>query len=163
MNTTTDPTRSARIWRWFSGLGIISSLAFAVAFFIDPNDTNAHRETYRALGPRERATPVLSEEHALQRDDRDGWAASTFSKTCWSNNRFKCKAYDDYINPTRHTVLAKISGIDSASMLSCTWFSAPRGDATNPRGDAITQPCSEPAFPGGIRKHQDSILGRLAM
>lgn len=123
-------------------------------FFIDPNDTNAHRETYRSLGPREKETPILSEEHALQRDDRDGWAASMFNKTCWSNNRFKCKAYDDYINPTHHGVIAKISGIDSASMLSCTWLSAPRGDAKNPRGDAITQPCSEPAhfvvpYPGG--------------
>jgi lysophospholipase L1-like esterase len=123
-------------------------------FFIDPNDTNTHREIYRALGPRERATPVLSEEHALQRDDRDGWAASTVGKTCWSDNRFKCKAYDDYINPSRHAVLAKVSGIDDASALSCTWYSAPRGDAQNPRGDAITQPCNEPArfvipYPGG--------------
>ncbi|WP_409560432.1 hypothetical protein [Hyphomicrobium sp. MC8b] len=123
-------------------------------FFIDPNDTNAHRETYRSLGPREKTTPILSEEHSLQRDDRDGWAASMFDKTCWSNNRFKCKAYDDYINPTHHAVIAKISGIDSPSMLSCTWLSAPRGDTKNPRGDAITQPCSEPArfvvpYPGG--------------
>jgi lysophospholipase L1-like esterase len=123
-------------------------------FFTDPNDTNAHRETYRALGPRARAAPVLAEEHALQSDDRDGWAASMFRKTCWNNNRFKCDAYDDYINPSRHAVIAKISGIDGASTLSCTWFSAPRGDAKNPRGDAITQPCNEPArfvvpFPGG--------------
>ncbi len=123
-------------------------------FFTDPDDTNAHRETYRALGPRERRSPVLSEEHALQRDDRDGWAASMFRKTCWSNNRFNCSAYDDYINPTHHAVLARIKGIDDASTLSCTWLSAPRGDAKNPRGDAITQPCSEPArfvvpYPGG--------------
>ncbi|MFT3731314.1 MAG: hypothetical protein QM780_07800 [Hyphomicrobium sp.] len=123
-------------------------------FFTDPNDTNAHRETYRALGPSERPSPILSEEHALQHDDRDGWAASMFTKTCWSENRFKCSAYDDYINPTRHAVIAKISGIDDAKTLSCTWLSAPRGDAKNPRGDAITQPCSESArfvipYPGG--------------
>lgn len=123
-------------------------------FFIDPTDTNAHRETYRALGPRERLSPVLSAEHALQSNDRDGWAASIFSKTCWSDNRFKCSAYDDYINPTRHAVVARIKGIDAASALSCSWFSAPRGDNKNPRGDAITQPCSEAArfivpYPGG--------------
>ncbi len=123
-------------------------------FFTDPNDTNAHRETYRALGPRERAAPILSEEHALQGNDRDGWAASMVGKTCWNNNRFKCDAYGDYINPSRHAVIAKISGIDGAAMLSCTWLSAPRGDSKNPRGDAITQPCNEPArfvipYPGG--------------
>lgn len=123
-------------------------------FFVDPNDTNAHRETYRALGPRERTTPILSEEHALQRNDRDGWAASMFDKTCWSNNRFKCKAYDDYMNPTHHAVIAKITGIDDASTLSCTWLSSPRGDAKNPRGDVITQPCNASArfvvpYPGG--------------
>ncbi|MET0432048.1 MAG: hypothetical protein ABWZ86_06170 [Hyphomicrobium sp.] len=123
-------------------------------FFVDPNDTNAHRETYLALGPRARTTPILSGEHALQSNDRDGWAASMYRKTCWNSNRFKCEAYDDYINPAHHAVIAKIAGIDGAKMLSCTWYSAPRGDSKNPRGDAITQPCNEPArfvvpFPGG--------------
>ncbi|RUO97968.1 hypothetical protein [Hyphomicrobium sp.] len=123
-------------------------------FFIDPHDTNVHRETYRSLGARDRATPVISAEHALQSNDRDGWAASMVQKTCWKNNRFKCDAYDDYINPSRHAVIAKISGIDAASTLSCSWYSAPRGDAKNPRGDAITQPCSESVrfvvpYPGG--------------
>lgn len=124
-------------------------------FFTDPHDTEAHRATYRALGPSERSTPVLSGEHALQSGDRDGWAASMFGKTCWNNNRFKCDAYDDYINPSNHAVIVQVTGVDDASSLSCRWLTAPRGDAKNPRGDAITQPCNEPArfvvpYPGGM-------------
>lgn len=123
-------------------------------FFIDPHDTEAHRATYRALGPTQRATPVLSAEHALQSGDRDGWAASMFRKTCWNNNRFKCDAYDDYINPSNHAVIVEVTGVEDASTLTCTWLTAPRGDSKNPRGDAITQPCSESArfvvpYPGG--------------
>ncbi len=111
-------------------------------FFTDPRDTEAHRETYRALDSDERTTPVLSEERALQSRDPDGWAASMYRKTCWNNNRFKCKAYDDYINPTSHAVIFKVAGVDDAKMLSCTWLTAPR-DSEQPRGDAIIQPCSE--------------------
>jgi lysophospholipase L1-like esterase len=123
-------------------------------FFTDPHDTEAHRATYRALGPSERLTPVLAEEHALQSQDKDGWAASMFRKTCWNKNRFTCDAYDDYINPSSHAVFVQVSGIDDASALSCTWLTAPRGDNATPRGDAITQPCSEQArfivpYPGG--------------
>ena len=49
-------------------------------FFTDPHDTEAHRATYRSLGPSERQTPVLAEEHALQSQDKDGWAASMFQQ-----------------------------------------------------------------------------------
>ena len=46
-------------------------------------------------------------------------------------------------------------GVDDASTLSCTWLTAPRGTPNSPRGDAITQPCSEQArfvvpYPGGM-------------
>ncbi|HVZ04276.1 hypothetical protein [Hyphomicrobium sp.] len=112
-------------------------------FFTDPRDTEAHRLAYRALGPEQKATPVLSEERALQSNDPGGWASAVYQKTCWHDNRFKCKAYDDYINPTSHAVIFKVIGIDDPKMLSCTWLTAPR-DAEHPRGDAVTQPCSAP-------------------
>jgi len=122
-------------------------------FFTDARDTEVHRATYRALGPQERSTPVLSEERALESRQADGWAATMFHKTCWTDNRFKCDAYDDYINPASHAVIAEITGIDDASTLTCTWLTAPR-NAEPPRGDAVTQPCNEPArfvvpYPGG--------------
>jgi hypothetical protein len=112
-------------------------------FFTDPSDTEVHRATYRALGAAGRAAPVLAEERALQdRQQPYGWAATMFRKTCWSNNRFQCDAYDDYINPSSHAVVAKISGVDDAKMLTCTWLTAPR-NAQEPRGEAVTQPCNE--------------------
>jgi lysophospholipase L1-like esterase len=122
-------------------------------FFADPADTEAHRATFLALNSSERTTPVLSEERALQSRQSDGWAASIYRKTCWTDNRFNCGAYDDYINPTSHGVIVKVAGVDDARMLSCTWLTAPR-DAAEPRGEAVTQPCSEPArfvvpYPGG--------------
>jgi hypothetical protein len=113
-------------------------------FFTDPSDTEVHRATYRALGPEERATPVLSQERALQSRQEYGWAATMYRKTCWSDNRFKCDAYDDYINPTSHAVFAEITGVDDAAALTCTWLTAPR-NSEPPRGDAVTQPCSERA------------------
>lgn len=113
-------------------------------FFVDPRDTEVHRQIYRSLGPDQRSTPVLSTERALQSGDPDGWASSMYRKTCWSNNRFKCDAYKDYINPTSHAVIFTVEGVDDAKMLSCTWLTAPR-DSDTPRGDAVTQPCSEPA------------------
>ncbi|HET6389117.1 hypothetical protein [Hyphomicrobium sp.] len=124
-------------------------------FFTDPHDTEVHRATFRSLGPAGRTSPVLAAEHALQSRDRDGWAASMYRKTCWNNNRFKCDAYDDYINPSNHAVFVQLTGIEDASALSCRWLTAPRGDAKNPRGDVITQPCSEQArfvvpYPGGM-------------
>jgi len=112
-------------------------------FFTDPADTEVHRATYRSLGPSMRTTPVLAEERALQsREQPDGWAATMFRKTCWTNNQFKCGAYDDYINPSGHAVIMRVTGIDDAKMLSCTWLTAPR-NAQPPRGEAVTQPCNE--------------------
>jgi len=113
-------------------------------FFTDPRDTEVHRQVYRALGPDQRVTPVLSGERALQSTDADGWASSMYRKTCWNNNRFKCDTYEDYINPTSHPVIFRVEGVEDAKMLSCTWLTAPRGSET-PRGEAQTQPCSEPA------------------
>jgi lysophospholipase L1-like esterase len=112
-------------------------------FFTNPKDTEAHRVAYRSLGPEQRATPVLSEERLLQANDPEGWASSMYRDTCWHNNRFKCAAYDDYINPKSHAVIFKAVGIDTPKMLSCTWLTAPR-DSDQPRGKAVTQPCDEP-------------------
>jgi len=123
-------------------------------FFTDPSDTEAHRATYRALGPSERSSPVLYAERALQSRQAYGWAATMYRKTCWTDNRFKCDAYEDYINPTSHAVFAEVTGVDDASTLTCTWLTAPR-NAEQPRGDAVTQPCSERArfvvpYPSGM-------------
>jgi hypothetical protein len=87
-------------------------------FFTDPSDTEVHRATYRALGPEERVTPVLSQERALQSRQEYGWAATMYRKTCWSDNRFKCDAYDDYINPTSHAVFAEITGVAATPLHS---------------------------------------------
>lgn len=125
-------------------------------FFTDPADTEMHRATYRALGPEQLATPVLSTERELQRNNEDGWAARVYRKTCWtaSQNRFVCGAYDDYMNPKSHKVVAELKGIDEAADLTCTWLTAPKGGGES-RGNAVTQPCSEPVqftapYPGGL-------------
>ena len=114
-------------------------------FFTDPSDGEIHRATYRSLGPEEKTTPVLSAERALEARHEDGWAATMYRKTCWSasTNRFNCPAYDDYMNPTSHTVIAEVHGIDEAANLSCTWLTAPRG-GSEVRGKALTQPCNDP-------------------
>jgi hypothetical protein len=77
-----------------------------------------------------------------------------FRKTCWNKNRFKCNAYSDYINPKSHPIFAKITGVDDASNLTCTWLTAPR-NGEQPRGEAVQQPCSEEArfvvpYPDGM-------------
>ncbi|MEQ1669405.1 MAG: hypothetical protein ABL893_00965 [Hyphomicrobium sp.] len=124
-------------------------------FFTDPADSEIHRATYRALGPEEKSTPVLSAERALQSRHEDGWAATMYRKTCWNwtTNRFQCPAYDDYMNPVSHTIIADVRGIDEAANLTCTWLTAPRG-GKDTRGQAVTQPCNEPfvtdvPYPGG--------------
>ncbi len=113
-------------------------------FFTDPSDSEIHRATYRSLGPQEKLSPVLSAEQALQSRHEDGWAATMFRKTCWNwtTNRFSCPAYDDYMNPTSHTVIADVSGIDEAANLTCTWLTAPKGGG-DVRGKAVTQPCND--------------------
>ena len=123
-------------------------------FFIDPADSEIHRATYRALGPEEKMTPVLSSERALQSRHDDGWSATMFKKTCWdaNANRFSCPEYDDYMNPSSHTVIAEVSGIDEAANLSCTWLTAPKG-GKDVRGKSVMQPCNDPfiievAYPG---------------
>lgn len=124
-------------------------------FFVDPADAEIHRATYNALSPEERLFPVLSSERALQARHDDGWAATMYRKTCWnwSTNRFACPQYDDYMNPTSHTVIADLRGVDDAATLTCTWLTAPKG-GRDLRGKAVTQPCSEPfvvdiPFPAG--------------
>lgn len=126
-------------------------------FFTDPADSEIHRATYRSLGSVERLTPVLSAERALQSRHDDGWAATMYRKTCWNwtTNRFSCPVYDDYMNPTEHTVIADVAGIDEAANLTCTWLTAPNGGKT-PRGTAVTQPCNDPfvfdaPYPAGAK------------
>ncbi len=97
--------------------------------FTDPADTEVHRATYRALGPDQKSTPVLSAEQALQLRHDEGWAATMLGKMCWSGaeNRYRCAKYTDYMNPESHGVTAEIAGLDEASELTCRWLTAPRG------------------------------------
>ncbi len=115
-------------------------------FFTDPADSEIHRATYRALGQLDRLSPVLAAEQALQSRHDDGWAATMYRKTCWSwtSNRYTCPAYDDYMNPASHVVIAEMAGLDEAANLNCTWLTAPNGGRAS-RGQALTQPCTEPA------------------
>ncbi len=128
-------------------------------FFTDPADAEVHRATYRSLSADERSNPVLSAERALQgRHDDGGWASTMYKKTCWdpATNRHNCDFYPDYMNPEKHTILAEVAGLgDEAANLTCTWLTAPKGDAAALRGEAISQPCNEPlaldvAYPGSV-------------
>lgn len=113
-------------------------------FFVDPADSEVHRATYRALGPQDRQHPVLAAEQQLEKRVDDGWAASMYRKTCWDwrQNSFRCPAYDDYINPTQHRVIAAIDGIEEGSALTCTWLTAPQG-GDDLRGKVVSQPCRD--------------------
>ncbi len=124
-------------------------------FFEDPADTEVHRATYLALSAEERKTPILSAERALSARHPDGWAATMFREVCWdaSNNRYLCPKGGDYINPESHAVVAGITGVEEAGILECVWLTAPKGGG-EARGEAIRQPCREPArfkipYPGG--------------
>lgn len=112
--------------------------------FTDPVDTEVHRATFEALSREDRMTPVLSSERALQSRHDEGWAASMFRKICWdaANNRYVCPAYDDYMNPKSHRIVAEMSGIDEAASLTCTWMTAPKGGGEL-RGKVVSQPCNE--------------------
>ncbi len=115
--------------------------------FTDPADTEMHRATYRALTAAERAAPVLAAERHLQTrpGHEDGWAAPMYRKICWDwkTNRYSCPAYEDYINPKSHRVIAELAGLDEASDVTCTWLTAPRG-GEELRGKVVSQACNEP-------------------
>jgi hypothetical protein len=126
-------------------------------FFVDPADTEVHRATYLSLSEEERRSPVLSAERALAGRHPDGWAATMLGKTCWDSqrNRYRCPAGTNYINPSRHTVLTRLEGVDEAADINCMWLTAPSGPRPI-RGQAIARPCSEPVrleipYPGGAR------------
>ena len=112
--------------------------------FTDPDDTEVHRATFEALSREERMSPILSAERALQTRHEEGWAATMFRKICWdvANNRYVCPAYDDYMNPKSHRILAEMSGIEEAASLTCTWMTAPKGGGEL-RGKVVSQPCNE--------------------
>jgi hypothetical protein len=113
-------------------------------FFTDPTDTEIHRATYRALSGDDKNNPVLAAERALEQRHNDGWAASMYRKTCWNwqANRFNCPAYDDYMNPKSHFVVARVANIEDAASLTCEWLTAPNGGSVV-RGKVVTQPCDE--------------------
>jgi hypothetical protein len=114
-------------------------------FFTDAADTEVHRATYLALPDEAKLQgPVLAAEQALSARHEAGWAATMFRNTCWDarTNRFVCPDGEDYINPQSHRVLAQIDNVDEAARLDCTWLTAPHGGGS-PRGEAVTQPCSE--------------------
>ena len=134
----TSPASAAAVIKW--------RVENPFRFFTDPADSEIHRATYRALGQLDRLSPVLAAEQALQSRHDDGWAATMYRKTCWNwvTNRYTCPAYDDYMNPASHVVVAEMAGLDEAANLTCTWLTAPKGGRAS-RGQALTQPCTEPA------------------
>src|SRR5262245_22271236 len=98
-------------------------------FFTDAADTEVHRATYLALPADARLqSPVLAAEQALSKRHEDGWAATMFHDTCWNvrDNSFECKD-QNYIEPTSHRVTARITDIDEAEGIGCTWLTAPNG------------------------------------
>ncbi len=115
-------------------------------FFSDASDTEVHRATYMALPPADRLQrPILAAEQALSMRHDGGWAQTMFRETCWDarKNRFHCRDGGSYINPKSHAVVFKITNIDEAARLSCTWLTAPLGGEAL-RGTAVTQACSDP-------------------
>lgn len=134
-------------------------------FFVDPADTEIHRQTLLALDAEQQRRPVLESERALSERHNEGWAATMISKTCWSvsRNRHDCPHSDDYINPENHAVVLEIKGVDDASV-ECLWLTAPRGSQEY-RGKAIKQACREPLrldvpYPGGLTVSVE-VGGRL--
>lgn len=113
--------------------------------FADQADTEVHRATFAALSPEERELPVLSAERALSRRHPEGWSATMFRKLCWSQhtNRYACPNGASYMNPTHHTVILGIEGVEEAATVDCTWMTAPLGGKER-RGSATKQPCKEP-------------------
>ncbi len=122
-------------------------------FFVDPKDTEIHRQTYLALAGDQKRRPVLESERELSARHPEGWAATMFGQTCWHNlrNLHACPNGSNYINPDSHAVVTSIKGVDDAAV-SCTWITAPSSDDP---GTAVTQPCAEPVrlvvpYPKGV-------------
>ena len=67
-----------------------------------------------------------------------------FQKICWNGdkNRYVCSAYDDYMNPKEHRVIAEMAGIEDSANLTCTWLTAPKG-GKELRGKSVSLPCTE--------------------
>jgi hypothetical protein len=124
-------------------------------FFVDPADTEIHRQTWLALDAEQRRRPVLSAERALAERHAEGWAATMIDKTCWHNlrNLHACPNETSYIDPESHRVVVELKGVEDQSV-TCTWLTAPLGGAAA-RGQAVTQPCHAPVvleapFPKGL-------------
>ncbi len=118
-------------------------------FFKDAADTNVHRETWDALTPVERETPVLSAERALANLLPDGWATSLLGKTCWSEryNRHRCeKKRDTYMTPEHHVVRASLSNVEDAAILSCTWSVSSKRGRQRAKAETTSKPCDQPAL-----------------
>ena len=111
-------------------------------FFAHPSDTEVHRATYLSLSNAERRTPVLSAERALSERHPDGWAATMIGRICWNSdrNRHMCPGMKDYINPSSHSVIVELTGVELEPGIDCTWLTAPKGQ----RGKAITRKCGTP-------------------
>ncbi|MBU2583618.1 MAG: hypothetical protein KJ622_18070 [Alphaproteobacteria bacterium] len=125
--------------------------------FSDSADTEMHRATWLSLSPEQQAVnPVLAAERALASRHGAGWATSVSEKTCWDPERniYACEPGKwNYISPEEHVVVAELKGIADAATVRCQWLTAP-AKANGKRGEAIEQPCNEPArlgvaFPEG--------------
>jgi hypothetical protein len=119
----------------------------AFRFFTDPSDTDLHRETFEALPPDDRRTPILSAERTLGRTFERGWAANLRGTTCWDGTRniHRCPSGGDYVNPQSHAVLVRLTGHDERDDVRCVWrvFKA---DVRGQRGrseSVQTRPCHQ--------------------
>lgn len=115
-------------------------------FFNNPRDTEVHRATWLSLSPAQRETPVLSAERALSSRHEDGWAATMIDDVCWDDkhNRHRCPGdADAYAKPASHKIRVSLKNIPEASLVDCTWLTAPQGGASL-RGDAVTGRCDRP-------------------
>jgi hypothetical protein len=112
--------------------------------FLDSADTDVHRATWASLTDVERVSPVLSAERVLAERHPDGWAASAFDKICWDpvSNRYTCRERTDYTVPRSHKIRARLTDLDDAQTVDCTWLTAPQGRGA--RGKAVTLPCDTP-------------------
>lgn len=74
--------------------------------FKNPKDTAMHAEAFQALGPLERARPILAAERRLEaRFAGRGWAEKVFNNTCYDQDRDRHSACQDYIVPRSHRVV----------------------------------------------------------